>query len=267
MKASLQGHDLGQVLGRVGGCAVARTQINQVQHIKGILIAKLANASRRAWELEQAKGFHNMWRRYLSGLGVALFQPHARRIFSEPKLQHRLEGPGRALPDPNTQSLHTPHTQGKPLLLTSSYPHLQASTMSVLSAEGVPATAKSRPGAPSFNVKQSSKDQGKDKAPPSRHQWSRMMTMPRPRRGSVRSEPNFQEGEWEVPNGYDYSKPTSGNYAIPAEPSTESCDDELHGSYQAVRASRDFDYHGIYSRERQLFQGKAYPTRTAVLAA
>lgn len=116
--------------------------------------------------------------------------------------------------------------------------------MSVFSPEGVHATARAPPGSRSFNRKD-------DKAAPARHQWSRMQTMPRPRRGSVRTEPSFKDGEWEVPNGYDYTKPTQSNYAAPAERTGE-----VYGDYKDVRATRDFDYHGIYSRERQLFQGE-----------
>lgn len=124
--------------------------------------------------------------------------------------------------------------------------------MSVLSAKGLPATGRGA-GFPS-RVKTA------EKAPPTRHQWSRMQTMPRPMRGSVRAEPNFQEGEWEVPNGYDYTKPTHGNYAAVAEPIGE-----VYGNYKEVRATRDVKYHGFYSRERQLFQGESSPTRRAVL--
>lgn len=76
-----------------------------------------------------------------------------------------------------------------------------------------------------------------------------MQTMPRPMRSSVRAEPAYQDGEWEVPNGYDYTKPTHGNYAAAAEHTGE-----VYGNYKEVRATRDVDYHGIYSRERQLFQ-------------
>ena len=137
------------------------------------------------------------------------------------------------------------------LFLVANYPHVQSSIMTMLSAEALPATRNSS--SPLFN--------NKDKAPPSRHQWSRMQTMPRPRRGSVRAEPNFQEGEWEVPNGYDYTKPTHVNYAAAAERAGE-----VHGDYKEVRATRDFDYHGNYSRERQLFQGMPSPARRPVLA-
>lgn len=80
-------------------------------------------------------------------------------------------------------------------------------------------------------------------------------------RSSVRAEPAYQDGEWEVPNGYDYTKPTHGNYAAAAEHTGE-----VYGNYKEVRATRDVDYHGIYSRERQLFQGEPSPTRASVLA-
>lgn len=63
---------------------------------------------------------------------------------------------------------------------------------------------------------------------------------------------SFKDGEWEVPKGYDFTKSTQENYTTP-NLEKESC--RFHGEYTDVRATRDFNYHGMYTRERQLFQG------------
>lgn len=65
------------------------------------------------------------------------------------------------------------------------------------------------------------------------------------------AEPSYAKGEWIVPSGYNYSAPTNENYA--AQPENLN---ECFGQYQDVRRTRDFGYHGTYTRERQLFQGE-----------
>lgn len=64
---------------------------------------------------------------------------------------------------------------------------------------------------------------------------------------------------WNVPVGYDYSKPTHDNYAAPASEQRQS-----FGDFKSVREDRDFDYHGTYSRRRQLYQGTALSACTLV---
>lgn len=61
-------------------------------------------------------------------------------------------------------------------------------------------------------------------------------------------ESNYSLGDWQVPLGFDYTKSTCANYSSPNPVNDVS-------QYQAVRATRDHDYHGHYTRERQLFQG------------
>lgn len=63
------------------------------------------------------------------------------------------------------------------------------------------------------------------------------------------SESTYQQGDWYVPLDYDYGKSTKDNY------SSDGSNQEYYGTYTAERASRDHDYHGGYTRERQLFQG------------
>lgn len=58
------------------------------------------------------------------------------------------------------------------------------------------------------------------------------------------------KGVWDVPPNFDYTRSTANNYAAPAEHSKCS-----YGIYKDVRATRDFEYHGTYTRGRQLFQG------------
>lgn len=57
-------------------------------------------------------------------------------------------------------------------------------------------------------------------------------------------------GGWTVPPNFDFSKPTNENYAAAPEDRGR-----CFGEYKDVRATRDFDYHGTYCKERQLFQG------------
>ena len=235
---------------------VARTQTNQVQHIR----VAAEQQSGELFEPGAIEGFNQNLAALYLGVGYCCVSTRARGeivgIFRRARLQHSAirsqRGQGALHPTTNTHKHHTSHTRHA-LLLAASHPHVQPSIMSVLSAKGLPATGRGA-GLPS-RVKAA------EKALPTRHQWSRMQTMPRPMRGSVRAEPNFQEGEWEVPNGYDYTKPTHGNYAAAAERTGE-----VYGNYKEVRATRDVDYHGIYSRERQLFQGEPSPTRRAVLS-
>ena len=56
----------------------------------------------------------------------------------------------------------------------------------------------------------------------------------------------FQYEDYEVPEGFDTSKSTTENY--------RACDREVLGDYADIRAQLDFDYHGNYTRKRQLFQ-------------
>ena len=84
-----------------------------------------------------------------------------------------------------------------------------------------------------------------------RFKWSRMQSMMYQSNGGFqRQEPIYAKGEWIVPSGYNYAEPTNVNYAAPPEDRKE-----CFGQHQAVRRTRDFEYHGTYSRERQLFQG------------
>eukprot|EP00321_Phaeocystis_globosa_P008645 CAMPEP_0118847456 /NCGR_PEP_ID=MMETSP1162-20130426/92975_1 /TAXON_ID=33656 /ORGANISM="Phaeocystis Sp, Strain CCMP2710" /LENGTH=759 /DNA_ID=CAMNT_0006779647 /DNA_START=476 /DNA_END=2755 /DNA_ORIENTATION=- len=55
----------------------------------------------------------------------------------------------------------------------------------------------------------------------------------------------------QVPADYDYSKPTCENYRAPTG------DTSFYGQYQAIRATRDYEYHSHYTRERQLWQDGA----------
>eukprot|EP00903_Cladosiphon_okamuranus_P008902 g8521.t1 len=89
----------------------------------------------------------------------------------------------------------------------------------------------------------------KGKVPPPRPAWSRMQSTTRSRgRCGGFPESNYSLGEWEVPLGYDYTKSTCENYASPNRGVNDV------SQYQRVRATRDHDYHGAYTRERQLFQ-------------
>lgn len=57
----------------------------------------------------------------------------------------------------------------------------------------------------------------------------------------------------ELPPHYDLNKETCWNHSA-------SADEGFHGSFAAIRATRDHDYHGHYSRQRQLWQDSVLQT-------
>eukprot|EP00752_Nemacystus_decipiens_P007227 g6468.t1 len=88
----------------------------------------------------------------------------------------------------------------------------------------------------------------KGKGPPTpRPAWSRMQSTTRSRGRCSFTESNYSLGDWQVPLDYDYTKSTCENYRSAVAVNDVS-------QYQSVRATRDHDYHGAYTRERQLFQ-------------
>lgn len=93
-----------------------------------------------------------------------------------------------------------------------------------------------------------SKGKGKGPPPP-RPDWSRMQSTTRSRGRCSFAESNYSLGDWQVPLDFDYTKSTCDNYTSPIPVNDVS-------RYQSVRATRDHDYHGAYTRERQLFQGE-----------
>lgn len=103
--------------------------------------------------------------------------------------------------------------------------------------------------------------------PPARPRWSRMQSTTRSRGrcggGGSGTTDNilFSQGDWQVPLDFDYRRSTNENYrckdaggAAAAAGGAGACNDV--SLYQDVRATRDHKYHGTYTRERQLFQGK-----------
>lgn len=57
-------------------------------------------------------------------------------------------------------------------------------------------------------------------------------------------------GEFDVPANFDYARSTIANYSA-APKDWKRC----YGDFKEVRATRDFEYHGTYTKDRQLFQG------------
>ncbi|CAM9995348.1 unnamed protein product [Pylaiella littoralis] len=101
--------------------------------------------------------------------------------------------------------------------------------------------------------------------PPARPSWSRMQSTTRSRgrcAGGFGTESKYSHGDWQVPLDFDYCRSTAENYrcngsgraaaAAAGGGGGDSCNDV--SQYQAVRATRDQEYHGTYTRERQLFQ-------------
>lgn len=126
-------------------------------------------------------------------------------------------------------------------------PELQRGSATMSSQAPVKARGIESLAAPPRNLQRKGARAGSE-----RFRWSRMQSMISRSSGrGFERPPSYEDGEWHVPSGYDYSKPTNKIYAAPSE-------DEgmCFGRYQAVRRSRDFKYHGTYSRERQLFQGQ-----------
>lgn len=91
---------------------------------------------------------------------------------------------------------------------------------------------------------------------PDRFKWERVQSVAvssrRPQCSLLGSRCGGGKGEFEVPPKYKYNKSTCENYAA-APLDRERC----FGDFEQVRVTRDFRYHGTYTRERQLFQGDA----------
>ena len=60
--------------------------------------------------------------------------------------------------------------------------------------------------------------------------------------------------EFEIKQNYDFTKSTNDNYAFEPVP---GCDEKFFGDFKDIRATRDYNWHGNYTMERQLWQDRA----------